>query len=413
MGQSVNRLSSRGIAALKTPGRHADGAGLYLQVDVPPASRADEAGAKRWVLVFHWKGKRREMGLGPLSVLDLKEAREAAVAARKLVAKGIDPIEARKNAKADVGEVTFGEVADEVFASATAGFTNAKHVSQWKTSLEVYAEPIRAKAVRAIDTEDILVVLKPIWNRVPETASRTRGRIERVLDAAKAKGLRSGDNPARWRGHLSTLLSARKKLYRGHHPALPFADAPAFMVALRAREAMSARGLEWTILNAARTGETLGARRKEIDLVEVVWTVPGERMKMKVPHRVPLSGAAVAVLKAVGIDDMKPDDYLFPNLDGDGPLSDMAMEMLLRRMGVVRDVATVHGFRSTFRDWAGEATSFPTDVIEAALAHQVGTEVERAYRRGDALEKRRKVMEAWAGYLGRPAGGKVVLMRRG
>jgi integrase len=247
----------------------------------------------------------------------------------------------------------------------------------------------------------VLRIIEPIWLTKNETASRVRGRIEKVLDFAKARGLRSGDNPAAWKGNLDALLARRTKLKRGHHKAMPFDSVPSFMAALRERPAISARALEFLVLTAARSGETFGATWQEVDLKERVWSVPGERMKAGKDHRVPLSPRATAIL-----DDMKalapeaqPGDLIFPGPKVGKPLSDMATSALLKRMKVD---ATTHGFRSSFRDWCGESTAFPREVAEAALAHRVGNEVERAYRRGDALAKRRKLMEAWSAYCEAP-----------
>lgn len=400
MARPTNRLSARKAQTTRGPGRHADGRGLYLQVD--------PSGARRWVFVFQWQGRRKEMGLGGFNDVGLAEAREAVDAARKLVRAGVNPIEERRADR--VHGRTFGEVADALMALMSADWSNEKHRMQWVTSLERHAAPIRSKPVSAITTDDILAILKPIWTTIPETASQTRGRIERVLDAAAAQGHRSGENPARWKAHLAHLLPRRQKLTRGHHPALPFDQTASFMEDLRARPAMAAKALEFAILTAARTGEVLGARWQEIDFKALVWTVPPERMK---EHRVPLSAPAIEVLTALreapGAKAAKT-DLIFPGARDDEPLSNMALSMLLRRMGY--DAITVHGFRSTFREWAGEATSFPREVAEAALAHLIGNEVERAYRRGDALQKRRKLMDAWAGYCGRPKGGEVVEMRR-
>lgn len=403
MARPTNRLSARKVQTIREPGRHADGRGLYLQVDA--------SGARRWVFVFQYQGRRKEMGLGGFGDVGLAEAREAVDAARKLVRAGINPIEERRADR--VRGKTFGEVADALMVSMSADWSNKKHRSQWETSLDRHAASIRNKPVGAVTTDDVLAILKPIWTTIPETASRTRGRIERVLDAAAAQGHRSGENPARWKGYLAHLLPKRQKLTRGHHPALPFDQTAAFMKDLRARPAMAAKALEFAILTAARTGEVLGARWQEIDFEAVVWTVPPERMKGRKEHRVPLSSPAVDVLTALrdgpGAKTAKT-DLIFPGARDGEPLSNMALAMLLRRMGY--DAITVHGFRSTFREWAGEATSFPREVAEAALAHLVGNEVERAYRRGDALQKRRKLMDAWAGYCGRPKGGEVVEMRR-
>jgi len=254
----------------------------------------------------------------------------------------------------------------------------------------------------------VLGVLAPIWQTKQETASRVRGRIERVLDAAKAKGLRSGENPARWRGHLDHLLSKRRKLARGHHPAMPYPDVPAFMAALGERDAVAALALRFTILTAARSGEVLGARWSEIDRTTKTWVVPAERMKAGREHRVPLTDRACEILDA--LQAVRSGDYVFPGQPQGRPLSSMAMEMLLRRMKV--ESATVHGFRSSFRDWAGEATAFPREIAESALAHTVGDATERAYRRGDALEKRRLLMDAWARFVGAEQ-GEVIVLRGG
>ena len=282
---------------------------------------------------------------------------------------------------------------------------NDKHRAQWRMTLKAYAADLRPLTLDAITTERVLGVLQPIWAEKPETASRLRGRLERVLDAAKARGLRTGENPARWRGHLDHLLPKRQKLTRGHHRALPYSDLPAFMAELRDRTAPAARTLEFLILTAARTSEALGARWGEVDLAAKVWTVPAERMKAGRQHRVPLSARAVELLS-----EARPADaFVFPGIVEGSPLSSGAMERVLDRMGVA---VTVHGFRSTFRDWCGEASTFPRELAEAALAHTVGDETERAYRRGDALEKRRKLMDAWARYAGTTRADNVVALKR-
>ncbi|MBI5939673.1 MAG: tyrosine-type recombinase/integrase [Caulobacterales bacterium] len=411
MARTVDRLNPRFVQSVKTPGRHADGAGLYLQVD--KSEDPEKAGAKRWVFVFQWNRARKEMGLGGLNACGLGEARKKAIAARKLVGEGKNPIEERK-ALAEEGR-SFGEVADSVMAAKEPQWTNEKHKGQWKTSLEVHAKAIRGKDAAQVTTDDVLELLKPIWTTIPETASRTRGRVEHVLDAARAKGLIASpwENPARWKGHLALLLPKRRKLTRGHHPAMPFGELPAFMADLRTREATAARALELTILTAARTSEAILARWQEFDLKAALWTVPAERMKRRIEHRVPLPAAAVALLVALREAPgakLRPTDYVFPGDKAGEPLSNMAMTMLLRRME--KPDFSVHGFRSTFRDWAGETTNFAREVVEAALSHAVGDEVERAYRRGDALAKRRKLMDAWAGYCGRVAGGKVLAFTR-
>ena len=286
-------------------------------------------------------------------------------------------------------------------------------------TLETYAAPLRSKPVNRINTEDVLEVLQPIWTTRAETASRVRGRIEKILDAAKAKGLREGENPARWRGHLDNLLPKRQLLQRGHHAAMPWQELPEFIAQLRHSPSMAALALEFVILTAARSGEVLrsyredevvGASWGEIDRQAKVWTIPARRMKAGREHRVPLSGRAIAILNEA--EKARRGKFIFPGQRGDQPLSDMALTMLLRRMNV--GAATVHGFRSSFRDWAGEVTSFSREIAEAALAHTIGDKVERAYRRGDALEQRRKLMQAWADFCAVPnSSAAIVLGARG
>jgi integrase len=299
-------------------------------------------------------------------------------------------------------------VADEVRQSLSLGFRNEKHKAQWKSTLETYAAPLRAKPVDTIATEDVLAILKPIWTTKAETASRVRGRIEKVLDAAKAKGFRDGENPARWRGHLDHLLPQQSKLARGHHAAMPYEDVAAFIAKLRKREASAALALELCILTAARSGEILRMQWSEIDLDKKIWTVPANRMKAGREHRVPLSSRALAILRQ--LEKLKAGEFVFPGQARNKPLSNMAMEMMLRRMNI--QDATVHGFRSSFRDWAGNISNFPREVVETALAHVIGDKAEQAYRRSDALEKRRKLMDQWAGYCSTPKTGQVVVFRR-
>ncbi len=396
MARGTNKLTAAGVRAIKTPGLHSDGGGLYLVVD--------KAGAKRWSFLFRWGGKRRELGLGGFIAVPLATARQRAKEAREAVAGGLDPIEARRAARA---VPTFGEVADELLATVASGFRNEKHIAGWKMTLAAHAAPLRAMRVDAIDTADVVATLKPLADR-PETASRLRGRIERVLDAAKAKGFRAGDNPARWKGHLDHLLPKRQKLTRGHHAAMPFAELPAFMVRLQEREAMAAVALQFAILTAARSREVLGARWSEIDLAAKVWTVPAGRMKAGREHRVPLCERALTILEKA--QESSRGAYVFPGPGKDRSLSTNALRALLLRLGV--DVTT-HGFRSSFRDWAGEASTFPRELAEAALAHTIGDATERAYRRGDALDKRRRLMDAWAGFCHPRQGATVVAMRRG
>ncbi|MGE7153107.1 tyrosine-type recombinase/integrase [Methylorubrum rhodesianum] len=392
MARAINRLSARTVQTLTEPGRHADGDGLYLVVD--------ENGGKRWVYLFRLAGKRREMGLGPLRMVSLAQARELAGKARTMAAQGLDPVAARQAAlpspePAPQTAPTFAAIADAFMDDRAGEWRNAKHRQQWRNTLTTYAANLWTMPVSDIGTPDVLAALRPIWREKPETASRVRGRIERILDAAKVEGHREGENPARWRGHLEHTLPKAAKLSRGHHPALPYQDVPAFVAALRSRVADSARALEIIILTAARSGEVRGMRASEVDLEAAVWTVPAERMKGGRQHRVPLSRPALALL-APRLAAVGPDDLLFTNTKG-GMFSDMVFDALFKRAKV--EGITTHGFRSSFRDWAGDETDFPREVIEAALAHLVGDDVELAYRRGDALEKRRHLMDLWASFV--------------
>ena len=377
----MGKLTARKVETAK-PGKYGDGGGLQLAVA--------PTGAKKWVLRFLWQGKAREMGLGSYPEVSLAEAREKAIAGRRLARSGADPIAERRK---DRGIPTFGELADEIAGQLAEGFRNEKHRAQWRMTLTVYAGPLRSMPVDVITTEDILAVLTPVWSTKAETASRLRGRIERVLNAAKAKGLRSGENPAAWRGHLENLLPKRQKLTRGHHAAMPYADVPAFVARLRERDAVSALALEFAILTAARSGEVLGARWREIDFGARIWTIPPQRMKAAREHRVPLSESAFAILEKLG--EARVSEFIFPGQGAGRPLAEMVLRRMLRRDA---DVVTVHGFRSSFRDWAGNETHFPRELAEAALAHVVGDKAEQAYRRSDALEKRRALMDAWSAY---------------
>ena len=361
--------------------------------DSPPSSPASSA-------------RLREMGLGGANSIPLAKARELAAGCRQTLVLGGDPIAVRRRSGGAIP--TFGVFADAFIESHEKGWRNERHRAQWRMTLGGYAASLRRKQVDAIATEDVLAVLRPIWTEKSETASRLRGRIEQVLDAARAAGHRTGENPARWRGHLDKLLPKRAKLTRGHHAALPYAEVPAFVGRLREQAGVAALALEFTILTAARSGESLGARWSEIDLEEKLWTVPPERMKGSREHRVPLSDMALAVLAHAR--KMQTDDYVFPGQKRGRPLSGMSMEMLLRRTKT--EGVTVHGFRSSFRDWAGDTTSFPREVAEAALAHAIGDETEAAYRRSDALSKRRKLMDAWAAYCEPKASSNVVRLAR-
>jgi integrase len=392
----ASKLTARKVETAK-PGKYSDGGNLYLMVS--------ETGSRKWVLRFTWRGGAKEMGLGSAASVPLADAREKAASARRKVAQGLNPIDERKR---DGGIPTFGEMADDVREMLSAGFRNEKHKAQWKSTLETYALPLRARPVDTIATDDVLAVLKPIWTAKAETASRVRGRIEKVLDAAKAKGFRDGENPARWRGHLDHLLPRPSKLVRGHHAAMPYENVAAFIAKLREREAVSALALELCILTAARSGEILGMRWSEIDLDKKIWTVPADRMKAGREHRVPMSPRTVTILRK--LEKLKTGEFVFPGHARNKPLSNMAMEMVLRRMNV--QDATVHGFRSSFRDWAGNVSSAPREVVETALAHVIGDKAEQAYRRSDALEKRRKLMEAWAAYCEPKASANVVQIRK-
>ena len=399
---AIGKLTARAVATAK-PGRHGDGGGLWLIVA--------ETGAKRWAYRFTIEGKVSELGLGGFPEVSLELARDKAAEARKLAKAGKSPVEARREAeRAEDGKPTFGKCADDFLAAKSSEWRNEKHRAQWAMTLTKYAEPLRSKPVDEIDTEAVLEVLTPLWQKTPETASRLRGRIETVLDAARARGFipRNEANPARWRGHLDKLLPKPSKLSRGHHAALPYAELPAFIARLREREALAALALEFAVLTAARSGEVLEARWNEIDLAAKVWTVPAIRMKAGREHRVPLSGRALEILGK--LSETRTGEYVFPGQRAGRPLSNMAMEMVLRRMGV--DGVTVHGMRSAFRDWAGNETHFAREVAEAALAHVVGDKAEQAYRRGDALEKRRELMEAWARYVEPKSGDNILAFKR-
>lgn len=394
-------LSARGVTAATADGRYADGGGLYLDVDGP---------RRRWLWRYRLGDKRREMGLGAASSVSLAEVRSERDRWRAVLKTGLDPIEERARQRGAHGDVTttptFGEVADSYIEAKAPGWRSAKHTAQWRMTLSEYAKPLRAMPVDRIATADVLAVLKPIWHAKPETATRVRGRIEMVLDAARAHGhIEDGRaNPARWRGHLDHLLTRRSALTRGHHTAMPFKDVPAFVERIRRTDSVGARALEFMVLTAARTAEATGARWEEIYLEEKIWTIPAPRMKAGREHRVPLTNRAIELLEEMqGL--RKPAGFVFPGRDPKRHISNMAFEMHLRRAGMA---ATAHGFRSSFRDWAGEATQFPREIAEAALAHVVGDQTERAYRRGDALERRRALMEAWADFLEPGAGGNVV-----
>ena len=384
MARAIHKLTARQVETLAKPGRHSDGGGLYLAIG--------SEGRRSWAFMYTWRGRQREAGLGSASKggVSLKAAREKAAEGRALLKAGVDPL-AEWN-KADPEEVpTFGKAVDEFLATHEGGFRNEKHKAQWRMTLTRYCEPIRDTPVDAIDTEAVLSVLQPLWTRAPETASRLRGRIEAVLDAARARGFinRNEANPARWRGHLDKLLPKRATLTRGHHAAMPYAEVPAFVASLRQRPATAARALEFCILTATRSGEALAARWDEFDLDAKIWTVPPARTKTAREHRIPLSDRALAIVREM--EAGRTGDYVFPGQRPARPLSGMAFEMLLRRIG---SPYTAHGFRSSFRDWAGNETTFPRELAEHSLAHVIGDKAEQAYRRSDALARRRELMDA-------------------
>lgn len=395
MPRAINKLSAILVSrrTLK-PGHYSDGGGLYLQVS--------ESGSKSWVFRYQRQGRRGEVGLGALGAVTLAEAREKAAAQRALLASGKDPLTERRAALASGrGSMTFAECAEAFIKAHAPGWRNAKHGDQWRKTLTTYAFPVIGDLpVSTIDTTHVLKVLEPIWTEKTETAKRLRGRIENVLDWATARRFRAGENPARWRGHLDKLLARPSKVAKvQHHAALPYADVPAFFSALQEQAGVAALALRFCVLTATRSGETLGAKWSEIDEAAAVWTVTGDRTKSGRDHRVPLSDAALAIIAQQR--KIAEGEYVFAGAKRGKPLSNMAMAVLLRRMQ--RDDLTVHGFRSSFRDWAGECTNFPREVVEAALAHVLRDKTEAAYARGDLFEKRRRLMAAWAKFCTKPA----------
>ncbi len=406
MAQTVNQLTATKVKRLKVPGIYPDGAGLYLQVT--------GENAKSWLLRYSLRGKAREMGLGSLRKVSLAEARGKAAEYHKLLDEHIDPIEQRKTARAAAALVsakttTFKEAAARYIAMRSKGLKNTKHAAQWGTTIATYAEPVMGKLpVRDIDVGLVHRVLEPIWTTKPETAGRVRGRIEKILGWAKVNNYREGENPARWRDNLDQLLPKLSEVRKvKHHPALPYAELPAFMEKLRQEEGTAARALEFTILTAARTEEVILARPAEINKRERLWTAPAEHMKLQREHRVPLCDRALKLLEDTS------ESYLFPSPSHpDKHLSNMAMLMVLDRMGYGH--VTVHGFRSTFKDWTRDRTRFENYVSEAALAHASGDKIEAAYARSAVLDKRRKLMDAWAEFCAsKPdaSGAKVSYLR--
>lgn len=388
----INRLTALGVRNATGPGYYTDGGGLVLQVSA--------AGAKSWIFRYRFAGKRHEMGLGSYQLVGLARARELAGGCRQLLLEERNPLLERRQARAmriveQARRLTFDQCAAAYIKAHQGSWRNPKHAAQWQSTLATYATPvIGALPVSEIDTDLVVKVLAPIWNTKTETATRLRGRIESVLDWATVSKFRQGENPARWRGHLDYLLANPNKVAPvRNHPALPWTQMGAFVTELRNREGASARALEFAILTAARSGEVRGARWEEVDLVQRLWTVPAARMKAGKEHRVPLSDAAIALLRGLSSQG----GLLFPGAKSQ-PLSDMSLSAVLRRMGR-RDI-TVHGFRSTFRDWCAEApgNTFAREVCEHALAHNLPDRVEAAYQRGDLFGKRIALMQTWADF---------------
>ena len=404
------KLTFKTVEVFTGKGRHSIRENLYLNIS--------DAGTRGWVFLYAFgkgptgKPRKREMGLGSAAKgrITLEKARELARDAQALLDQGIDPLEHRRATENAAKAIpNLGTFADEYIQTHQSKFRNAKHIAQWQMTLgDAYCSAIRQRPINTIDTEAVLSVLTPVWSQVPETALRLRGRIENIIDAAKARQLYQGDNPARWKGHLKALLPARQKLTRGHHSALPYDDLPAFMQTLRTRKSSAALALELTVLCATRSSQTLEAMWSEIDFEKSMWTIPRHRMKAGLEHRIPLSSRAVEILRQ--LHDARPEhsEFVFLGNTRGKTLSGMAMSMQLRRMN--RDDTTVHGMRSTFRDWASEQTSFPHETCEHALAHRISDKAEAAYRRGDQLEKRRQHMEAWAAFCEPQAAGNVVAL---
>ena len=394
MAKGIHKLSSAKAKAATEAGRYSDGGGLYLNIT--------KSGSKSWAYIWTREKKRREMGLGPYRDVTLAEARELAEACRKQVRKGLDPIQERKREE----EPNFHDCALRFLDAKEKGWKHPKHRQQWRMTLMVYAKPLHSQRVSQITTQDVLAVLNPIWMEKSETASRLRGRIEAVLDYAKAMGWRSGENPALWRGNLKSLLPALKRSQRvKHFPAMNFNELPAFMSELRQREAMAARLLEFIILTASRSGEARGAKWSEFDLAAKTWTVPAKRMKMGKEHTVPLSDRALRIIEQLA--ETRVSDFVFPNPVNFKAFSENGTRALLHRMK--RPDVTTHGFRSSFRDWAGDCTNVQREVIEACMAHRIKDQVEASYRRSSALEKRRGLMQSWTNFIS--ANSSVTVLR--
>ena len=423
MARGYGKLTALQVTRISKRGLYNDGGGLYLQVGETKRDEhgIEHAGPKSWLFRYKVNGKDRWHGLGPVHTISLTQARDKASDARRLRLEGLDPIATKRAVRAAAQleaakAITFDKAAEAYIKAHEAGWKSAKHGAQWTATLKAYASPgFGSLPVALVDTGLVMKALEPIWKMKPETAARVRGRIEAILDWAKVRGYRTGENPARWKGHLDHLLPARGKVQKvEHHAALPYGEIGTFVANLRTRAAIAARALELLIYTACRTSEILKVRWEEIDLGNRVWTIPGERMKAGLEHRVPLSDPALEVLRSMRKEDSDANEGLvFPGQKRGKPLSNMAMLTLLGRMG--RGDLTAHGFRSTFRDWAAERTNFPREVAEAALAHTVGNKVEAAYRRGDLFDKRRQLMGAWAKFCRTSAASidtnKVIAMR--
>ncbi|WP_163560923.1 site-specific integrase [Halomonas sp. NO4] len=391
---AIHKLSPRKVATAG-PGKHEDGGGLRLVVS--------GGGAKKWVLRFTLKGKRREMGLGSFPDTGLADARRKAEHYRRLAKDGTDPIQARDVEQQENSTPTFTSCAARYIQSHRRSWRNAKHARQWVSTLKTYARPaIGHMPVDEIDTQDIVSILNPIWASKTETAKRVQGRIENVLDYAAAHKYRDESNPARWRGHLDKLLAKPSRVKNvSHHPAMPYDEVAAFIAELQGYTSISSKALQFLILTATRTSEVLRTEWPEIDLKNATWTIPAERMKARREHRVPLSTQAVSLLS--DLPRVQGNPYVFPGARLGRPLSNMAMLQLMRGMGYGvggnRGDYVPHGFRSSFRDWSGEVSSYPRDVAEMALAHTIENKVEAAYRRGDLFEKRRSMMQDWSDFI--------------
>ncbi|WP_417842040.1 tyrosine-type recombinase/integrase [Terasakiella sp.] len=389
----MSKLTASKVKSISAPGRHADGNGLYLVVT--------PAGSKSWLYRFQLDLRRRDMGLGSVDLVSLKDARLARNEAQRLVASGVDPIAHAKAGRSAASGRTFADAIDEYIAAHEKSWKNNKHRQQWRNTMETYVKPVMGhRRPDEVRVDDVLAILSPHWADKHETASRVRGRIENVFDYCKARGWAKGDNPARMRGHLDKLLPKASRVKSVVHlKAMPYADAPDFAGSLLNDHdrAISVSALLFAILTAARTGEVIGARRSELDLTAGVWNIPAERMKSGIAHRVPLSDAARRLISQLPGLPGRGDDFLFPGRSNGCHISDMAMLKALNCRGFS---CTVHGFRSTFRDWAAETTAYPNEVVEMALAHTIKSSTEKAYRRGDMLDRRRPLMQDWADYLG-------------